>query len=646
MNAYLDFLQYPVMDAIGAALLHFIWQGALVAGLLALVLYVFKQITANTRYALCAGALLLMFLLPVATALQHYFAVPDVSITSSGTVFSEDQSLNGVSFEGSSSEMLTGENSETPLVVPEASSTSTQNEGLLDRINSKMVIWRQLAVMIWVLGLVFFVLRLTNGLLTVRGLRRRALPLIDASDENASIAAIFKALQEKMGIENEPILATSDEIKQPLLIGWLKPIVLIPASVLAGLPANQLESILAHELAHVRRHDYLVLLGQSIVETLFFYHPAVWWVSSRMSIEQEYCCDEIAVATVQNKVVYVQALASLETSRLNKQFSLGANGGRLVDRIRQLVNPRQRTRLQVNRTSWIPLIVLLFACGSLFAACERVSVDESLPAEELFNQANELARAGQYGAAERTAEVAAEKGSICAVRLLLEITNPNIKPIYLKEKTIPAVSWAGQSERKLKEWSRIMVELLHEEANRGNARAKIWLSFLYKPRKFPSMLLHPDIEAEFNKNEEVSLRWMEEAAEINAQAKFLQAMSFIKSDENKAKNLFREAALMGYGPSFQLWAGYTGDMYEDPKPYFEVASIAIDSSAAGVHDWLGKTLAALQKQVDLKNALAIEWMMIVDSLQLKERLAQVPVSKPKMYNDWLMCPEVKSWRYP
>ncbi|MFK7846382.1 MAG: M56 family metallopeptidase, partial [Rhodothermales bacterium] len=491
------------------------------------------------------------------------------------------------------------------------------------------------------LGLVFFVLRLTNGLLTVRGLRRRALPLIDTSDENASIAAIFKALQEKMGIASAPILATSDEIKQPLLIGWLKPMVLIPASIIAGLPANQLESILAHELAHVRRHDYLVLLGQSIVETLFFYHPAVWWVSSRMSIEREYCCDEIAVATVQNKVVYVQALASLETSRLNQPFSLGANGGRLVDRIRQLVNPRQRTRLQVNRTSWITLIVLLFACGSLFAACERVSVDESLPAEELFNQANELARAGQYGAAERTAEVAAEKGSLCAMELLAEMLYPESRPIGLKRGVIlPAVKWVGQSERKSRYWANVYVDALAKETNEGNSDAMLLLFYAYDSEMdWRHYIVGEDSTARMLLSRAVK--------RDNADALLWYALMYLDKDQKEERRrLFKEAALKGSDRAFIFWALHNGDRIEDPVPYFEVGQAAIEREAVGVHEWLGKDLDALEKQVLMGNEEAVAWMVIADSMQLRERLAALPESNPSNVYRHPFCPDAKHWRHP
>src|SRR4030095_1390777 len=102
----------------------------------------------------------------------------------------------------------------------------------------------------------------------------------------------------------EPALAAV-----PPLVGWLRPGILLPASVVIGLPAAHLDAVLAHELAHVRRHDYLVIALQAIVETLLFYHPAVWWCSRQMRIEREHCCDELAVQACGDRVAYATAPA-------------------------------------------------------------------------------------------------------------------------------------------------------------------------------------------------------------------------------------------------------------------------------------------------------------------------------------------------
>jgi GWxTD domain-containing protein len=131
----------------------------------------------------------------------------------------------------------------------------------------------------------------------------------------------------------------------PAVIGFLKPVILVPAGLLAGLPAEQLEGILAHELAHIRRCDYLVNLAQSLVEGLLYYHPAVWWVSSVVRAERENCCDDVAVAVSGDARGYAAALANLEESRWTApETALAASGGDLMKRIRRLLEPKEGPR--------------------------------------------------------------------------------------------------------------------------------------------------------------------------------------------------------------------------------------------------------------------------------------------------------------
>jgi peptidoglycan/xylan/chitin deacetylase (PgdA/CDA1 family) len=137
-------------------------------------------------------------------------------------------------------------------------------------------------------------------------------------------------------------LCVSALVEVPAVIGWLRPVILVPASALTGLSAPQLEALLAHELAHIRRHDYLVNLLQSVVETLLFYHPAVWWLSGRVRIEREHACDDLAVRTTGDVLVYARALTTLETLRGQKvnarsTLAVAANGGSLMQRIQRLI---------------------------------------------------------------------------------------------------------------------------------------------------------------------------------------------------------------------------------------------------------------------------------------------------------------------
>ena len=148
-----------------------------------------------------------------------------------------------------------------------------------------------------------------------------------------------------------------------MVIGWLRPVVLVPAGLLAGLTPHQLEAVLAHELAHIRRHDYLVNLLQNIVETFFFYHPAVWWISRQIRTEREHCCDDLAAAVCGSTLDYARALTALaELRHTSGVFGLAATGGSLVNRIARLAgvgNPEPRL-------GW-PLPAFLLTAGTAVA---------------------------------------------------------------------------------------------------------------------------------------------------------------------------------------------------------------------------------------------------------------------------------------
>jgi len=133
-------------------------------------------------------------------------------------------------------------------------------------------------------------------------------------------------------------LLASALIAVPAVIGWWRPVILIPVSVLngGGLTPLQLDALLAHELAHVRRHDYFVNLLQLVIEVLLFYHPAVWWVSARVRQEREHCCDDLAVAACGDARLYATALLTMEQLRLAAPLAVAASGGSLIGRVRRL----------------------------------------------------------------------------------------------------------------------------------------------------------------------------------------------------------------------------------------------------------------------------------------------------------------------
>jgi beta-lactamase regulating signal transducer with metallopeptidase domain len=184
----------------------------------------------------------------------------------------------------------------------------------------------------WFTGVILFSARTLGGVLVIEKLRRRA-----SAPVSEKILAACVALQKRMGIERVVQYRRCMRVDAPAVIGWIRPVVLLPVSALTGLDEDQLLAVIAHELAHVKRHDAFVNLFQIAAETLLFYHPAIWWMSARIRAEREHCCDDAAIELCGNAVAYARALALLEERRGTPVMVMAANGSPLGSRIRRLL---------------------------------------------------------------------------------------------------------------------------------------------------------------------------------------------------------------------------------------------------------------------------------------------------------------------
>jgi uncharacterized protein (TIGR03435 family) len=179
---------------------------------------------------------------------------------------------------------------------------------------------------------------------------------------------ILGRLGARIGLSRPVGLLVSARVEAPMVAGWLRPVVLVPVGALTGLPFEQLEALLLHELAHIRRHDYLVNILQSVAEALLFYHPAVWWVSGHIRTERELCCDDVAVEVSGDPLTYARALAHLESCRpAHLSAVVAANGGSLADRIARLLGqPRPATHSGVGPGVLTAVVLLASAAYGLF----------------------------------------------------------------------------------------------------------------------------------------------------------------------------------------------------------------------------------------------------------------------------------------
>ena len=353
MNA-MQMLTGSIAQAIGWALLHLLWQATIVAGILAAVLALLPRRNANARYAAACGALALVFGLFVATAIRAYdpAAAPIATSTLAADV----------------DETIAVPLSKIPSVI-----VATATEGWRDRAMDAVTRARQSlpsVVAIWFLGVVLLSSRLLVSFLRVRSLATRGVR--EASIEWQRVAA---RISERLGLRRAVQLLESAAVEVPSVLGSLRPVILLPASTLTGMTPEQIEMVLAHELAHIRRHDFAINLLQAFVETLMFYHPAVWWMSSRVSIERENCCDDLAVAVCGNPIQYARALTRLEELRAGATLVVAANGGSLLDRIRRIAGGRAESTGLSSRwaaaVAMLSILAIALAVPSMPALAQR-----------------------------------------------------------------------------------------------------------------------------------------------------------------------------------------------------------------------------------------------------------------------------------
>ena len=348
-----------VFTAFGWTLAHALWQGLVVALILKALLTFVKFSKSNLRYWLSVMAMLTMLVWPINTFVKELSQQQMLSM----------QNAN-VASELSASAQVLAAPMQLGLTTDAAQLSISQSLSNFLKTNSSWL------ALVWLVGVLFFTLRLQAGVFYIHRLRKNGLFKPLGYDWDKMVTSLSK----RMSISRKISLYESIKVTSPIVVGHLKPIILIPVGVLTGLDANQVEAILAHELAHVKRHDYLINICQSFVEALFFFHPAAWWISGQIRSERENCCDDMAVAICQDKMIYAKTLTQLE-EMLVLQPSLalgfaGHGGNSLLNRVRRLFLPDQAKANIRDRI--IPVIVLglLFMSLAFYAKSFKANMDQ------------------------------------------------------------------------------------------------------------------------------------------------------------------------------------------------------------------------------------------------------------------------------
>jgi len=333
-----------LLKAISWTLVHSLWQGFILALLAGLVIMLTQKSNAALRYNLFAG-LFIVFLGVVGFTFSYEFQ-NDLTETTTRINLPLQNIQNNLLFN------------------PQSNFSQT----VVDYLNTHA----EVVVMIWFLifSFKFFgIFRSLSHVYRIRNYKTQSPPEFWVNKLNE--------LSERIGLTKKIILLESRLVKVPSVTGFFKPVVLIPAGLLSNLPYDQIEAILLHELAHIRRKDYCINMIQSFAEIVFFFNPGLLWLSSLLKDERENCCDDIAISITENKSKFIHALVSFEEYNLKNQqlvMGFGANKNHLLNRAKRIVYNNNKSLNAIEKT-FLSVSVLLIAV--VMIACSNTKITET-----------------------------------------------------------------------------------------------------------------------------------------------------------------------------------------------------------------------------------------------------------------------------
>jgi beta-lactamase regulating signal transducer with metallopeptidase domain len=356
-----------IANAVGWTLLHSLWQIGIMALLFAVFRITTRRFSARSRYLIATGCMLIILLLATITFLSLYYTDIQSPLNSNSDLPPVPSVINLQPADMQVTAQTGREVWYTPII------------SYLDR-------YMPLAVFVWLLISMLLSLKLLIGVASnQRLIRSQTFPVPDFWQKKMT------KLCQQLFIKKIVRFMESNLVKVPLVIGYFKPVILIPAGMLTGLPANQIESIIIHELGHIFRNDYMVNFFQCIMEIIFFYHPAIWWISSVIRTEREHCCDDYVLANTQNTLTYQHALVNMYAQVLDKHrlaVAVSGHKNKLLDRIKKISGETVKPSLIENLLSFfllaIGILTIAFACNKLIDKDSDNAIEISIEQSDLL----------------------------------------------------------------------------------------------------------------------------------------------------------------------------------------------------------------------------------------------------------------------
>lgn len=321
----------PWLLALAWALIHFLWQACVLGIVTAFCQFALRNASPQTRYLSLNIAMVCAVLWPLYTFFQYLHMVS------------------------------VGANPEVVMMNAATASVSTTTLEILPQVLPAVMPY---VLAVWMVGVSLLGLRFVLGLVWLQGYSSDA-----RSYQDPQLQACVDRLTRAFALQGRVVIRVVDELSGPITIGCLRPLILVPGSLLTGMAPSHLEALLAHELAHIRRYDFVLNLLQNVVEIILFFHPVIWWMSKRIRDERENIADDLAVQVIGEPRRLALALQQLEHLQfVQSQLALAAHGGNLMLRIKRLVRP------ETHRMHWKTAVTTIGVAGVCVAMAAHATV--------------------------------------------------------------------------------------------------------------------------------------------------------------------------------------------------------------------------------------------------------------------------------